>query len=236
MKYIVYKTINLINKKYYIGVHQTENINDDYLGCGHWLGRKIYPQVKSPILKAFIKYGDYNFNKEILFIFENRKEAYKKEQELVNVNDPFCYNARLGGDSGYLYSKSAKEKMSESARERSKKLLLQTNILKEFNKWKKEKTYKEIYGEEKAKEVLFKKSLAATGKKHSKEAKRKMSLNRKGKDCGKCKGRKKVYDSVSNKIIRLFPQDIQNMIAEGIVINQFKKVSKFHNVNYIKIK
>lgn len=236
MKYIVYKTINLINKKYYIGVHQTENINDDYLGCGHWLGRKIYPQVKSPILKAFIKYGDYNFKKEILFIFENRKKAYKKEQELVNVNDSFCYNARLGGDSGYLYSKSAKEKMSESAKERSKKILLQTNILKEFNKWRIGKTYKEIYGEEKAKRVSLNRSKALTGRKLSYEHRSKMSLNRKGRDCGKCKGRKKVYDSINNKIIRIFPEDIEKQIAKGIIINEFMKVSKFHNVNFIKIK
>lgn len=236
MKHIVYKTINKINGKYYIGIHSTKNINDDYLGCGHWRGRKIYNNIYSPVLSAFKKYGDNNFTRETLFIFENREDALKKEQELIDIKDMKCYNARTGGDINYTYTQDAKLKMSRSAKKRSKKLLLQTNILKEFNKNRKGKTLFEIYGEEKAREILLKKSLSATGKKHSRQAKRKMSLNRKGKDCGKCKGRKKVYDSISNRIIRLFPQDLEAMVAKGIIINEFKRVSKFHNVNYIKIK
>ena len=42
-----------------------------------------------------------------------------------------------------------------------------------------------------------------------------MSQNRKGKDCGKCKGRKKVFDITTNKIIRLFPEDIEKLIKES---------------------
>lgn len=35
MKYIVYKTTNLINNKIYVGVHRTNpDINDGYIGCG----------------------------------------------------------------------------------------------------------------------------------------------------------------------------------------------------------
>jgi hypothetical protein len=36
MKYIVYQTLNKVNNKIYIGVHQTENpeIFDGYYGCG----------------------------------------------------------------------------------------------------------------------------------------------------------------------------------------------------------
>lgn len=236
MKHIVYKTINKINSKYYIGVHSTKDINDDYLGCGHWRGRKIYNNIYSPVLNAFKKYGDDNFIKEILFIFDNREDALQKEQELVDINDNKCYNARTGGDVNYTYTQEAKLKMSKQAKIRSKKLLLQTNLLKEYNKWRDGKTYAEIYGEEKAKEILLKKSKAVLGKKHTLESRLKMSEGRRGKDCGNCKGRKKVWDSTQNKIIRLFPIDIETLIKESKVIKETKTISKFHKVNYIKIK
>ena len=32
MYYFIYKTTNLINGKYYIGQHHTEDLNDGYLG------------------------------------------------------------------------------------------------------------------------------------------------------------------------------------------------------------
>lgn len=40
--YYLYKTTNLINHKYYIGVHYSEDIdNDDYLGSGKHLKSAI---------------------------------------------------------------------------------------------------------------------------------------------------------------------------------------------------
>jgi len=235
VKHIVYKTTNKINSKYYIGVHSTKNINDSYLGCGHWHGRKICNATFSPILNAFKKYGDNNFSKEVLFVFENREDALQKEKELIDINDSKCYNARTGGDSNYTYTTDIKLKMSKQAKIRSKKILLQTNLLKEHVQNRIGKTYTEIYGEEKAKEITLKKSKSLTGRKCSLEHRQKMSQNRKGRDCGNCKGRKSVWDSAQNKIIRLFPNDIDILIKEGKVIKQFEKISKFQNVNYIKL-
>jgi hypothetical protein len=235
VKHIVYKTTNKINSKYYIGVHSTKNINDSYLGCGHWHGRKICNATFSPILNAFKKYGDNNFSKEVLFVFENREDALQKEKELIDINDSKCYNARTGGDSNYTYTTDIKLKMSKQAKIRSKKILLQTNLLKEHVQNRIGKTYTEIYGEEKAKEITLKKSKSLTGRKCSLEHRQKMSQNRKGKDCGNCKGRKKVLDITTNKIIRLFPIDIEQLIKEKKIIKETKKVSKFHAVNYIKI-
>ena len=34
MYYFIYRTTNLINGKYYIGQHHTEDLNDGYLGSG----------------------------------------------------------------------------------------------------------------------------------------------------------------------------------------------------------
>jgi group I intron endonuclease len=236
MKHIVYKTTNNINKKYYIGVHSTENIYDEYLGCGHWRGRKINTNTKSPILNAFLKYGDENFTKEILFIFEDRKDALLKEQEFINITDKNCYNAREGGDNGYVYTVEAKAKMSESAKERSKKFLLQTNLLSENAKKRKGKTYREIYGEERAKEVNLKRIKSLTGRKLTDEHKRKMSENRKGKDCGMCKGKKQVWNTLTNKTIRLSESELHTEIERGVVIEKEFIKDKFHKFKFVKIK
>ena len=59
MYYTVYKTYNLINGKEYIGKHQTQNINDKYMGSG----------------KLLIE----NFNKDVLYVFNNELEMNNKE-------------------------------------------------------------------------------------------------------------------------------------------------------------
>jgi hypothetical protein len=236
MKHIVYKTINTVNNKYYIGVHSTLDINDSYLGCGHWKGRKIYTNTTSPILNAFLKYGDTNFKREILFIFDNREEALLKEQEIINIRDTNSYNAREGGNNNYIYTTEAKDKMSKSAKIRSQKILLQTVLLKEHVKNRIGKTYTEIYGEEKAKEIRLKRSKSLTGRKLTNEHKRKMSENRKGKDSGKCKGKKQVWNTLTNKTIRLSESELHTEIKRGIVIEKEFIKDKFHKFKFVKIK
>lgn len=91
MKYIIYKITNTINNKFYIGKHQTNNINDSYMGSG------------IAIAKAIKKYGKENFIKEILFVFDNEQDMNKKEKELITeelVSDPNCYNIGVGGEGG----------------------------------------------------------------------------------------------------------------------------------------
>lgn len=92
MHYFVYKTINLINGKYYIGAHKTENIDDDYLGSG-------------TILKqAILKYGHENFERTILKFCETHTDMYRTEAEFVTqsvVDDPLSYNVKLGGQGGW---------------------------------------------------------------------------------------------------------------------------------------
>jgi hypothetical protein len=48
--YIVYKTTNITNKKFYIGVHKTSNLDDGYIGSGKILKRAI----KNMEYKTFI--------------------------------------------------------------------------------------------------------------------------------------------------------------------------------------
>jgi hypothetical protein len=88
MFYTIYKTTNLLNGKYYIGAHKTTNLEDSYLGSGVALKR------------AVAKYGEQNFKKEILFIFDNAVDMYNKESELVEVSDK-TYNMMEGGKGGW---------------------------------------------------------------------------------------------------------------------------------------
>lgn len=88
MFFTVYKINNLINGKYYVGVHRTEDPNDSYFGSGEL------------IKKAVKKYGKENFEKEILFLCESEEDAYRIEAEIVNaemVASHMCYNKHVGG-------------------------------------------------------------------------------------------------------------------------------------------
>ena len=91
MLYIIYKTTNLLNNKFYIGKHQCLTLEDGYLGSGRALK------------EAIAKYGKENFKREILFIFNNEADMNLKEKELVTldlVSDPNCYNLTVGGEGG----------------------------------------------------------------------------------------------------------------------------------------
>jgi hypothetical protein len=91
--HFLYKTVNLLNGKYYVGIHSTSNLKDGYLGSGTRLRRAIR------------KYGKENFKLEILEFFHTRKDLAKRERELVNealLQDPMCMNLKPGGDGGFL--------------------------------------------------------------------------------------------------------------------------------------
>lgn len=103
MKYIVYKTTNLINNKIYVGVHRTNpDINDGYIGCGVTLKDKKKNIKGFP--KAVAKYGYENFKRETLFEYpdteEGMKLAYAKEAEIVTtefIKRKDTYNLTVGG-------------------------------------------------------------------------------------------------------------------------------------------
>ena len=110
MKYIVYLTKNKKSKingnhRIYIGVHQTENpeIFDGYIGCGVFINQpSTYKYPKTPFQYAVKKYGVNAFERTILFVYDAEKQAYKKEEELVDIDFlklDYTYNACLGGKS-----------------------------------------------------------------------------------------------------------------------------------------
>lgn len=92
MHFYTYKITNLLNGKIYIGVHKTENLEDNYMGSGKVLNR------------AKDKHGIENFHKEILKFHKTQEEMFAHEAELVTRdfiarND--VYNIKLGGEGGW---------------------------------------------------------------------------------------------------------------------------------------
>ena len=88
----IYKTTCLITKKYYIGMHSTNNMNDGYLGSGNL------------ILRSINKHGKENHIIEILGFFPDRKSLSIKEKEIVNektIKEDLCLNLKLGGEGGW---------------------------------------------------------------------------------------------------------------------------------------
>ena len=88
--HILYEIKNKINGKKYIGIHSTNNINDNYFGSGVYIKR------------AIDKYGLENFTKKVLKQFKTRKELLQAEKEIVTesiVGSGDYYNVCLGGSS-----------------------------------------------------------------------------------------------------------------------------------------
>ena len=102
MIWIVYKTINKINNKIYIGVHKQVNEDfDGYIGCGVYKNDKsTYSQPKTHFQYAVKKYGIKNFIRTTIKIFDNEEDAYKLEAEIVTeefIKREDTYNLVLGG-------------------------------------------------------------------------------------------------------------------------------------------
>lgn len=102
--HFIYKTTNLKNGKFYVGMHSTHNLNDGYLGSGLRLRRSIR------------RNGAENFKIEYLEFFDNRIELANREKQLVNedlLKDPMCMNIRPGGSGGWT-SEQQKQNANKS--------------------------------------------------------------------------------------------------------------------------
>ena len=95
MKHIVYKTTNIVNDKYYIGVHTCYEDSS----CKNKNGECFYLGSGDVLKKAIKKYGRDSFKRIILKRFKTREEALKYEKEIVitSSEDELSYNVNKGG-------------------------------------------------------------------------------------------------------------------------------------------
>ena len=168
MFYTIYKIVNLINGKFYIGMHSTCNLDDGYMGSGKLIKR------------AIDKYGIENFKKEYLYIFDNFDYMMNMEEFIVNedfINDNNTYNIRTGGHGGWNELNSN----SDVQRHKSKLSNIKQQELRKNEDWvnKKSKrlseTLKKDYASGKRK-VHDKFPKAFKGKRHTDESKRQIGL------------------------------------------------------------
>jgi len=162
--HFIYKTTNILNGKYYIGMHSTDDLDDGYLGSGN----RIRLAVK--------KHGKENFKREILEFFETRVELKIREAEIVNLDEiakKECINLVIGGN-GFT---------SEFAKECVNKSNLRQEILRETNpEWVAKYKQNSSKGQKLAYEKGRKKVIPNwNGLIHSDETKLKMSEVKKGK-------------------------------------------------------
>ena len=107
--YLIYQITNNVNRKIYIGKHETFNIDDNYFGSG----KLIQAAIK--------KYGLDKFVKIILFELQNRDEMNLLEKMVVTPE--FCarddtYNINIGGDGGWSYINEKSDYKLQSSKRR----------------------------------------------------------------------------------------------------------------------
>lgn len=182
----LYKTTNLINNKFYVGIHSTVNLEDGYIGSGTLLRRAIR------------RYGKNNFKFEIIQFFKSREELLIKEKEIVNeeiLKNNQCMNLKPGGGGGFC-NEEHRNKFIEA----SKKTQFKTND-------KGTEKFKYLYQNDDTWKKWFIsrcKPYDWTGKKHSEDTKKKIgkinSINQK-KEKNSQFGTCWITDGVNNKKI-----------------------------------
>lgn len=154
----LYKTTNILTKRYYYGMHSTDNLDDGYLGSGKRLRYSIN------------KYGKENHKVEIIEFCPNRTSLIEKEIKLITLNElakKDCMNLMVGGEGGLVNEEHGK---------RLNKLGNEAFLKKINNDVELREKYRKI-GSDRLKKMWENNELKPydwTGKHHSEESKRKI--------------------------------------------------------------
>jgi hypothetical protein len=200
----IYKTTNIINNKFYIGMHSTDNLNDGYLGSG----KRLWFSINY--------HGKKNHKIEILEFCEDREKLKIREKEIVNnelINEKLCLNLQVGGGGGII------------SEEHHKKMKVASS------KYQKEK-WKDPEYSEKIKKILSENMKKGhkhrsnynmfQGKKHSDETKNKMKQKRKGTGVAELNSQYGTcWVSKDNRCVKIKKNEIERWINEGWVKGKF---------------
>jgi len=191
---IIYKAVNKINGKCYIG--QTKKS----------LKKRIYVHIQGALARknngyfhnAIRKYGKEFFDWEILCECSSKEEMDEREMFYIkehNTMTPNGYNMTVGGEGvwGYKHTEEARKKMSllnkgkivsEETRKKMSIAFTGRFVSEETRKKMSESGKKKIFTEEHLKNISkarMGEGNAMYGKHHSEEAKEKIRKSRRGK-------------------------------------------------------
>ena len=199
--HFIYKTTNLLNGKYYIGMHSTNNLNDGYLGSGTYFKNSVK------------KHGIENFKIEILYWKESRLELTNLEKEIVNedlLKDSLCMNLKPGGYGGFNNTEH-KQKFFQARDNWGRKLggenaqKLCSPEQRKLRSIKSSQTLKKRWTQQQR-----------TQPKHSEESKRKISDSKQGSGIGKKNsqfGTCWIVNEVESKKIQLV--ELESYLTSG---------------------
>ena len=178
----IYKTTNVINGKYYIGMHSTDNLNDGYMGSG----KRLWNSIKY--------HGKENHVCEILEYCESREELSKREEQIVNeelLAENLCLNLVIGGCSvtGGFKDGEHMMKFVKAGREGTNKVLKERfgggdDWISKYNSYVSKKAWGNSEYRKNKIESLTGENNSFYGKQHTEESKIKMSESSKGQGKG----------------------------------------------------
>lgn len=123
MKCCVYKILNNLNDKIYIG--KTSNLEQrwkNHIKVARG-GKEKYPIHFQAIHAAIKKYGESNFTLSVIKEFDSESESFQEETQIISMmrqSGVKLYNLTDGGEGllGYKHTESAKNKISDYLRTR----------------------------------------------------------------------------------------------------------------------
>lgn len=192
MKHILYKTINLLNGRFYIGMHSAENPDDGYLGSG----RRLKAEIK--------KYGKENFKREVLETLPSRKALEEREAQIVTEelrSDPNCLNLKNGGEGGGKFWSEEHQRKCTAAASIKRRGNCLTNA------------HRKALSTTKIGNLNFANSTRFAGHLHTEETKRKM---RKSKNKGEANSQfGTCWVSKDSKPIKIKKEQLDEYLANG---------------------
>ena len=216
----IYKTTNIINNKFYIGMHSTDNLNDGYLGSG----KRLWFSINY--------HGKDNHKIEILEFCDDRETLKNREKEIVNkdlLNERLCMNLQLGGGGGIL-SKEHHQKMKKASSQYQKEKWKDQDYRDKIKKIISENFKKGHIG--RTKYDLFK------GKKHTENTKLKISKSKKNKNIGVNNSQYGTcWVSKDNKNIKIKKNELDQWLDKGwvkgkilISLSLLSEIQEYYNI------